>query len=167
VVLAKDPIQVLWPIQVELLVHQSLSSFDMANGGERIFLFHVVHLVAIHWSAQPFTAVDADVDLEGKPTLQPQVHEPKLRMQMVEVEMLALAAFELELQLFGLAIATEEISAAGLHAAKDTDQALLESVFVDEFPCQGFLARITGGQVTKRTPGDLGHVEGCVLDALG
>ena len=86
---------------------------------------------------------------------------------MVEVKMLALAAFQLELQFFGLAITAEKIGAAGFHAAKDPDQALLESVLVDEFPGQGFLARMTRGQVTKRTAGDLSQVEGSVLDALG
>ena len=77
---------------------------------------------------------------------------------MVEVEMLALAAFQLELQFFGLAITAEKISAAGFHAAKDTDQFVLELVLVDEFPRQGFLAGTTRGQVTKRTAGYLGQV---------
>ena len=138
----------------------------MTDPGKAILFLGVVHLVEIHLAAQPLTAVDADLDLERKPALQSQVHEPKLRVQMVEVEMLALAAFQLELEFFGLAITAEKISAAGFHAAKDTDQAVLESVLVDELPNQGFLAGTARGQVTKRTAGDLGHVEGSVLDAL-
>src|SRR6266705_3153279 len=166
-VLSKDPIQLLWPIDLKLLVHQTLSSFEMTDPGKAILFLGVVHLVAIHLAAQPLTPVDANLDLERKPALQPQVHEPKLRVQMVEVKMLALAAFQLELQLFGLAITAEKISAAGFHAAKDADQPVLESVLVDEFPGQSFLARKTRGQVTKRPAGDLRQVEGSVLDALG
>jgi hypothetical protein len=139
----------------------------MTDPGKAILFLGVVHLVAIHLAAQALTPVDANLDLERKPALQSQVHEPKLRVQMVEVKMLALAAFQLELQLFGLAITAQKISAAGFHAAKDSDQAVLESVLVDEFPGKGFLARITGGQVTKRTASDLGQVKGSVLDTSG
>src|SRR5688572_4514239 len=104
-ILSEDSIQLLWPSQVELFVHQALSSFDMADPGKTILLFGVVHLVAIHLPAQPFTAVEADLNLEWKPALQPQVHEAKLRMQMVEIEMLALATLQLQFELLGLAIA--------------------------------------------------------------
>ena len=69
-VLAKDPIQLLWPIDLQLFVHQALGSFEMTDPGETVFLLCVVHLVAIHLAAQPLPAVDADVDLERKPTLE-------------------------------------------------------------------------------------------------
>src|SRR5213083_36215 len=85
-VLSKDPIQLLWPIDLKLLVHQTLSSFEMTDPGKAILFLGVVHLVAIHLAAQPLTPVDANLDLEGKPALEPQVHEPKLRVQMVEVK---------------------------------------------------------------------------------
>ena len=93
----------------------------MADPGKAIFFLRVIHLVVIHLAAQPFSAVEADLDLKGKPALEPQVHEAELPMQMIEIEMLTLAALEFELQLFGLAIAAQKISAAGFHAAEDPD----------------------------------------------
>ena len=86
----------LWPIQIEWLVHQPLSSLERADPGKAILFLGVVHLVAIHWPAQPLTPVAANLDLEGKPTLQPQVHEPKVTRQMVEIELLAFAIFQLQ-----------------------------------------------------------------------
>src|SRR5213592_3680171 len=71
-VLSKDPIQLLWPIDLKLLVHQTLSSFEMTDPGKAILFLGVVHLVAIHLAAQPLTPVDANLDLEGKPALEPQ-----------------------------------------------------------------------------------------------
>ena len=97
----------------------------MADPGKAIVPFCVFHLVAIHLPAEPFAAVDANVNQERKPALQPQVHQTKLPMQMVEVEVLTLAALQLELQGFGLAIAAQEIGLAWFHTAKDANQAFL------------------------------------------
>jgi len=41
VVLSKDLIQLLGPIQLELLVQQALSAFDMANPSKAILLLAV------------------------------------------------------------------------------------------------------------------------------
>jgi hypothetical protein len=99
--------------------------------------------------------------------LQAQVHEAKFRMQMVEIEVLALATFQLELQLFGLAIATQKIGSAWLDASKNPDQALLEMILLNEFPRQNFFARMAGGQIAKRPPGYFGHSQSGRLNALG
>jgi hypothetical protein len=85
------------------------------------FFFGVVHWGAIHLPAPPFTAVEAEVNLEGKPALQAQVQEDKLRMQMVEIEVSAPAAFQLELQLLGLTMAAQKIGAAGFDASPNPD----------------------------------------------
>src|SRR5215471_14152690 len=166
-VLSKDVIQLVWPVELELLVHELLGSWDMADPGKTVLFFGVVHFVAIHLSAQPFTTVNANLNQKGKPALQPQVHEAELRMQLVEIEMLASAALELEFQFFGLAVAAQEISPAGLHTSKNPNQSLLQSVLFDKFPNQRFLARVTRGQITKRPSGYLSHPERGSLNPLG
>ncbi len=137
----------------------------MADPGKRVLFFGVVHLVAIHPAAQPFTAVDADLNLEGKPSLQAQMHEAKLRMQMVEIEVLAPAALQLEFQLFGLAIAAQKTGPAGFDAAKNPDYALLEVIGFNEFPRQNFFACIAGGQIPKGPSGYFGHSHSGGLNA--
>src|SRR5208283_4859448 len=107
------------------------------------------------------------LNLEGKPALQAQVHEAKLRMQMVEIEVLAPAAFQLEFQLFGLAIAAQEIGPARLDASKNPDQALLEMILFNEVPRQNFFAGIAGGQIGKRPSGYFGQSQSGRLNALG
>ena len=81
------------------------------------------------------------------------MHEPELRMQMVEIEMLALAAFQPELQLFSLVVAAKEIRPTGLYASKDAHQPFLEFVLFDELPGQGLLSRVAGTQIFKWTLG--------------
>ena len=165
--LAKDLIQLLWPIALQWLVHQPVRSLEMADPGKTILFPGGVPVGAIPLPAQPFTPVEADLHLEGKPALQPQVHEPKLRMQRLEIEVLTLAGFQLQFQLLGLAIAAQEISPAGFHASQNSDQPLLEMIFFDELPRQGFLARMAGAQITKRTTGHFGQAQGGSLNALG
>src|SRR6266850_2576013 len=131
-VLPKDTVQVPRPIDLRLFIHQALSSFEMTDPGKAILFFGVVHLVAIHLPAQPFTPVDADLNQKRKPALEPQVHEAKLRMHMVEIEMLALAAFQLEFQLFGLAIAAQIVRPARFNTPENPDQAFLEMIVLDE-----------------------------------
>jgi hypothetical protein len=166
-VLSKDPIQLVRPIQVPLAIHQPLGLGDLADPGKTVLFFGVVHLAAVHLPAQPLPAVEADLNLEGKPALQAQVQEAKLRVQMVEIEVLALAALQLEFQLFGLAMATQKIGAAGLDASKNPDQALLQTILFNEFPRQSFFAGLAGGQIPKRPSGYFGHAQGGRLDALG
>jgi hypothetical protein len=88
-------------------------------------------------------------------------------MQVVEIEMLALAAFQFEFELFGLAIAAQKIRSARLNTAEDPDQPLLEAILFDEFPRQRFLAQITGSQITVRAACPFGYSERGPLDPLG
>ena len=80
-------------------------------------------------------------------------------MQMVEIEVLAPAAFQFEFQLFGLAVAAQKIGPAGLDASPNPDQALLEVILFNEVARQTFLARIAGGQIAKRPSGYFGHAQ--------
>src|SRR6185503_3135796 len=120
-VLSKEAVQLRWPIGLQLFVHQALCSFEMTDPREAILFFGVIHMVAIQLPAQPFTAVNADLNQEGKPALEPYVHEAKLRMQVVEIEMLAHTACQLEFELFGLGIAAQKVGAAGFHTPEHSD----------------------------------------------
>src|SRR5215471_7330120 len=166
-VLPKDVIQLVWPVELELLVHELLGSWDMADPGKTVLFFGVVHLVTIHLAAQPFTTVNANLNQKGEPALQSQVHEAELRMQLVEIEMLAPAALEFEFQFFSLAIAAQEISPAGLHTSKNPNQSLFQPIVFDKFPHQRFLARVARGQITKRPSGCFSHPERGSLNPLG
>ena len=166
-VLPEDSIQLIGPIQVQLPVHQPLRSGEVADPGKTVLFLGVVHLVTIHLPAQPFPAIEADLNLEGKPALQAQMHEAKLRMQMVEIEVLALAAFQLEFQLLGLAVAAQKIGPAGLDTTKNPDQAILEAILFNEFPRQNFFAGVAGGEIAKRPSGYFGQSQSGRLNALG
>jgi hypothetical protein len=165
-ILSKDSVQLSRPIDFQLFTHQTLRSFDVADPSEAVLFFAVAHLVAIHLPTQPFPSIEADLDQERKPALQPQVHQAELRMQMVEIEVLALAALELKFQFFGLAITAQKIGPAGFNTPKNPDQAFLQMILFDEFPGQRFLAEMTGAQILKRTPGLFGHLECGGFDPL-
>jgi cell envelope opacity-associated protein A len=100
-----DAVQQCRPLDGELLVHQLLRCRPVFDPRKAVVLPPVLYPRCLHLPRQPLAAVDPHVHRERKPALQPEVHEAKLRMQMVKIEMLALAAFQFQFQPFGLAIA--------------------------------------------------------------
>jgi len=136
----------------------------MADPRKAVLLLGVFHPVAIHLPGEPFPAIDANVNQEGEPTLEPEVHEPKLPMQVVEIEVLTLAGLQLELQGSELAIAAQIIGAAWLHTSEDPNQAFLQAVLLDQFFGQGVLSGVAGVQVAKWAAGGLSNLESGRLD---
>ena len=81
------------------------------------------------------------------------MHEAEERMVLIEVKMEALAALQFELKHFGLSIPAHEISAAGLHTAKDRDQSRVDSILERDLFGFVLFAQIGRSQIAKRPTG--------------
>jgi hypothetical protein len=69
----------------------------------------------IQLARQPFPAVDVDLDLVGRPGLDPDMHPPELGIDEVQVIVQALARPVDHLQALGLPVGHNRERAAGLH----------------------------------------------------
>ena len=95
---------------------------------EAVVPSHVAQAGGIHRAGQPLPAVQADLDGEGEPSLDARMHEAEDRMDLVVVEIQALAMTRPQLQMLGLAVADDVIRQAGFDRRQDADQALLDPV---------------------------------------
>jgi hypothetical protein len=117
--------------------------------------------------SQPMPAVEAKIDLEGKPGLQTQVHEAKLGMLEIEIKMAALARLDLHFNVFGLGVSDDLKGCAGFDAVKNGDQSIGDFIAGGQLPDQILLASLAGGDEKKRPSGFLGQRPGLVFDRFG
>jgi transposase len=67
-------------------------------------------------------AIEANIDLEGKPGLQTHVHEAELGMLEIEIKMAALARLNLHFNMFGLGVSHDLKGNAGFNAVKNGNE---------------------------------------------
>ena len=65
---------------------QPLRHSEVIDAQERVFVAEVADAPLVELPRQPFPPVQIDLNLEGKPALEPYVHEPELGVDQVEVE---------------------------------------------------------------------------------
>jgi hypothetical protein len=82
-------------------------------------------------------AVDIDLDGKGHPALEPDVHQSKLAIEVVEVEEAALSGGGLEKRSFGSWDDLE--AAAGFEGLEDGDQALVHRLALEDILGELFL----------------------------
>jgi len=106
----------------------------------------------VHLAGQPFPAVQADVDVEGEPGLDAGVHEAEDRVDLVVVQMQALARPVAHLQLPALGVGDDLERHAGIDAAQDADQPLLDVVAGGDRAGDVLLAILPGVEIADLAP---------------
>jgi len=115
---------------------------------------------------QPLTPVDADLELEGKPGLQPHVHPAKERMDVIVIQMRTLAALAANGQTTVRHFFRVE-SPTRFHAVQHANQSLADIVSLSNLPGKFLLIGVAGIQVAIALQlFRLGH-QGCRHDLLG
>src|SRR5207244_12160858 len=99
---------------------------------------------------QPLAAVEADLDRERKPGLDARMHEAEQRMDLVVVQVQALAAARLEIDELALALPHDLVAQAGLDGADPADQALADPVGPSDLARHRLLAHPARRQVADR-----------------
>ena len=70
---------------------KSLRAQDVGEPREAVISPLVRDVLAVECLGQPLASVEADLDVEGEPGLEPDVHEAEPRVKVVVVEVEALA----------------------------------------------------------------------------
>jgi len=103
---------------------QLLCGFQVLNVCEAIVVPFILDPSLIHLAGQPLMTIDVDLYLKGEPALQADMHETKLWIDEIEIEVQAFAWFIHHFQFVCLAIATNAEGFARFHTGKDTNQPL-------------------------------------------
>jgi hypothetical protein len=140
---------------------------EIFHPGKAVIGLAVAQPLLIHLTGQPVMAVEADVDEKGKPRLQAQVHQSKPPVLDVEVQVQALAQFQVRLELFGLVIASHFVGPARFYTAKDRYQALSNAIALSDFVRQVFLGQGAAAQVGEWTLDGLGQSLGTLAYLVG
>jgi hypothetical protein len=155
------------PVGAQLSISQVLGLVKIFQPGKAVIGFAVTQSFLIHLTGQPVMAVEADVDEKGKPSLQPQVYQSKTWVLDVEVQVQALAPFQVRLQLLGLVIASHFVGPARLYTSKDRYQALFNAIALSNFARQVFLGQGAATQIGEGALEGLGQLLGTLAYLVG
>jgi len=122
-------VQLTLPIRLELLVQQLLGALPIPHPEELVLMAGVAQLVPVHLAGEPFPAIEADLDLEGEPGLQADIHPAEGRVLVVVVQVQALARLAAD-GAAALAVGGPIEGPTRLDAAQDADQARLGTPFL-------------------------------------
>src|ERR1035441_1983830 len=136
-----DAVQFFCPVGRQLLIHQPLCLSKVLNPRKTVVLSHVAQSRLIHLPRQPFASVQANLYPEGKPGLNPCVHETEHRMNQVVVQVQTLALFQLEIQFLGLPVRHRLETHARFHAVQHAHQSALNLLFGGKLPRNVLFAR--------------------------
>lgn len=127
---------------------------------------HVTDARALELAGQPEPAVDADHHLKGEPGLQPQVHEPELRVLKIKIVVEAFAGLELEMELVRRVVAAHEVGQARLHAVEDADEPVGDVVALGERTGERVFALGRGVEIAHRPAALPGEGVGGIAHAV-
>jgi hypothetical protein len=99
--------------------------------------------------------------------LQPQVHQAKPGVLDVEVQVQALAQFQVRLELLGLVIASHFVGPARFYTSKDRYQALFNAIALSDFSRQVFLGQGATVQIGEWALEGLGQSLGTLAYLVG
>ena len=152
------------PVFLGEAMGEGLGAPRVLDAQESVVALPVGNCVLAEFAGQPVVAVEADLNREGKPGLQAQVHEAQLPVNEVEVETQALASGVDETR---TPLAIDHLEAlAGFHRGKDADESLRNPVADGNLPGSLFLAYGTR-EVNVRSPGFPSELLRVFLHALG
>src|SRR6266567_5233967 len=150
--LSGDLVQPARPLYSQLRIQQSLRVGPVFHPGKAVVLPHKLQARGRHLPGQPLPSVQADLDGEGKPSLNARVHETPAGMNRVVVKKQAFSPTLRQVQLLRLAIAVDLKTTAELHRGQDANQPLANALLGGDLPRPGFLVRLRGSQVLDGSP---------------
>ena len=124
------------PLGLALLLHQPLRPLRVFDPFKQLSRRLILDARFVHLVSQPFPPVEADLRQDGKPGLQPPMQKPQLLVQIIKIEVDALAPVEFEFQTLASLVAPDKPGAARFHRADDGDQAFLDPLAPHLLPRQ-------------------------------
>src|SRR6516164_5923655 len=145
------------PANLELLIAKGLSPPNVSDAQEAVVLPTIAKARGVQLLRQPFPAIDGDVNVQGEPCLQPQVHKAELRMPQVEVVMLAFAGTAVQLQVPRLGVAVDLVGVARLYRAEHANQPRADPLLLSDLAGLLFFGDLGAVEIDHRSAVDLGQ----------
>ena len=120
--------------------------FEVGNLGQFVVIARVGHLALIQLARQPLAPVEIDLDFKREPTLETDVYEAELGVQVIQIEMQALAKLAAHFQFMRLGVAFDPKRPARFDHGEDTDQSRCHAVLVRDFPRPVFFGLFAFGR---------------------
>src|SRR6185312_7307425 len=135
----------------QLLVGQALCELGVAESGEAVVVaFEVGFALGLELSSQPLATVETDLDVEGKPGLNACVHPTELGMEVVLVEMEALARPQFQPALARVLREVVLKAATGLDDGEHADQSRVDRMLLEELSSERLFIRRARFQMPDR-----------------
>jgi len=144
-------VEMLGPRDFPVLVHEGLGCGDVLNPDKTVVFSLVAEPSTVHLSAEPFPAVEADLNIEREPLLQASVHEAEQGMDGIVIEMQALSPSADEFELFGLRVQMCPEREAGFDTAEHADETLLDTILEGYGKGRFLLIGVAGLKVDERS----------------
>jgi hypothetical protein len=122
--LVGDGVKVLSPTDLHLLIEQSLRPGEVLDPRKTVLLPRIPQALHLDLSRQPLSPVQANLNGEGKLSLDACFHETESRMNPVVAQEQAFAQWRLHLESLGFRVAVHLEAVSGLYAAQHADQPL-------------------------------------------
>src|ERR1017187_5569480 len=81
----RERLKPLGPVHRKLFLEQLLGSRNILDPGETVILAEIAQSFPVHAAAQPFAAIDANVNTKRQPGLHPRMHPAEFRVYAVVV----------------------------------------------------------------------------------
>jgi len=140
------------PISGDETIHQFLGSGQIVYVGEAIVAFFVSNARFVQTPGQPFPAVDAHLNGERKPSLQPDMHQTELAIDVVEVDVKAWSIGCSQLELLLLPVGANLESPGGLDTGQNANEAFLNVIPLCNFASDLFLGGMGRRKIFVRSP---------------
>src|SRR5262249_25834663 len=128
-------------VGLELLVHQALGERRIRQPRETVVRTLVAGAPPVQLACEPLATVEADLDVEPKPPLDPRIHETGVRVDEVLVDVEALARTQLQPSLTRVGRTVVLEAHARLDGLERADQPrLVERVLREQLPREILLA---------------------------
>ena len=140
-----------------LQIGQRLRTLRVFQTAKAVFLPRIAQTLGIHLPRQPFMPIEAQRHVEGKPRLQPKMHQAVDWMQKIKVVVQTFAGGELQTQFPAGGVPAQKIGQARLRARPQTDQTFADAVACRHFARDFILPCAVAAQKSNRPPGRFGQ----------
>ncbi len=155
------------PGGMDLLIHEGLGFGGIRQTDETVVTPAIGEPRSIHSAGEPLAAVHADLDGEGRPTLNAGVHEAEDRIDQVMVEGESLAEAGHQLQTFGVSVPVDLEAGARLDRGEHGDEPGFDAVAKSDAAGDGLLVGVRGREVLDGAALFLSRAQGSLAQLRG
>jgi hypothetical protein len=147
----REAVEEALPLSFTKAIHQPLGCADVFNVGEAIISFGIPDTRPVHLPREPFPSIYTDLYAERQPSLQSDMHQPKVAINVIEIDVQTLALFPLQSQFLCRPVSPNGERLARLNTRQNTYQASCDLVSIHYLASDVFLRPCRRFNVEVRT----------------